>query len=214
MMQTLENVLGTRVNVAVLRYLSAVNSALSGNEIARRLGLQQSSVRLALERLVESGVITRNDIGRSAAYQLDQRLVFVQTVLLPLFQAEAELRELLLNAIARGCAKFKPKPQAVVVFGSAARGARDFRDVDLLCIATKDGDKALIHDGVADVFGQFQSEFKVPISVLVATSRELRATKLEAVAREARRDGVLVFGTAPADLSGVTRWELTRTRRK
>lgn len=213
-MQTLESVLGTRVNLAVLRYLSAVNGALSGNEIAKRLGLQQSSVRLALERLVEAGVVTRNDIGRSAAYQLDQRLAFVQTVLLPLFRAEAKLHERLLDAIARGCTKLKPRPHAVVVFGSAARGARDFRDVDLLCIATREDDKAPIHDGVADVFGQFQREFKVPISVVVATSGELRATRLEAVAREARRDGILVFGTAPADLSGVTGWKLARTRRQ
>ena len=213
-MQTLESLLGTRVNLAVLRYLSAVNGALSGNEIAKRLGLQQSSVRLALERLVEAGVVTRNDIGRSAAYQLDQRLAFVQTVLLPLFRAEAKLHERLLDAIARGCTKLKPRPHAVVVFGSAARGARDFRDVDLLCIATREDDKAPIHDGVADVFGQFQREFKVPISVVVATSGELRATRLEAVAREARRDGILVFGTAPADLSGVTGWKLARTRRQ
>ena len=213
-MQTLESLLGTRVNLAVLRYLSAVNGALSGNEIAKRLGLQQSSVRLALERLVEAGVVTRNDIGRSAAYQLDQRLAFVQTVLLPLFRAEAKLHERLLHAIARGCTKLKPRPHAVVVFGSAARGARDFRDVDLLCIATREDDKAPIHDGVADVFGQFQREFKVPISVVVATSGELRATRLEAVAREARRDGILVFGTAPADLSGVTGWKLARTRRQ
>lgn len=213
-MQTLESVLGTRVNLAVLRFLSAVNGALSGNEIAKRLGLQQSSVRLALERLVEAGVVTRNDIGRSAAYQLDQRLAFVQTVLLPLFRAEAKLHERLLHAIARGCTKLKPRPHAVVVFGSAARGARDFRDVDLLCIATREDDKAPIHDGVADVFGQFQREFKVPISVVVATSGELRATRLEAVAREARRDGILVFGTAPADLSGVTGWKLARTRRQ
>lgn len=213
-MQTLESVLGTRVNLAVLRFLSAVNGALSGNEIAKRLGIQQSSVRLALERLVEAGVVTRNDIGRSAAYQLDQRLAFVQTVLLPLFRAEAKLHERLLDAIARGCTKLKPRPHAVVVFGSAARGARDFRDVDLLCIATREDDKAPIHDGVADVFGQFQREFNVPISVVVATSGELRATRLEAVAREARRDGILVFGTAPADLSGVTGWELARTRRQ
>lgn len=214
-MQTLENVLGTRVNLAVLRYLSVVNSALSGNEIARRLGLQQSSVRLALERLVEAGVVTRNDVGRSAAYQLDQRLVFVRTVLLPLFRAEAALRERLLSAIARGCAKLKPRPQSVVVFGSAARGARDFRDVDLLCIAAREGDKVLVHDSVAGAFDHFQRDFKVPISVVVATSRELRTRKLDAVTREARRDGMVVFGTAPAELSRVAGWERRpRTRRK
>jgi predicted transcriptional regulator len=65
-MQTLEDVLGSRVNIAVLRYLTAVSGSLSGNKIANRLGLQQSSVRLAFERLVEAGVVTRTDVGRSA----------------------------------------------------------------------------------------------------------------------------------------------------
>lgn len=205
-MQTLEDVLGSRVNLAVLRYLSAVGGGLSGNEIAKRLGLQQSSVRLALERLVETGAVTRNDIGRSAAYELDQRLAFVRTVLVPLFRGEARLHERLLGAIARGCERLKPKPLAVVVFGSVARGARDFRDVDLLCVAARERDKNLIHDAVASAFGQVQREFKVPVSAVVAISTELGGPKFEAVTREARRDGVLVFGTAPVELSGVTIW--------
>lgn len=114
-MQTLEDVLGSRVNLAVLRYLSAVSGGQSGNEIAKRLGLQQSSVRLALERLVEAGVVIRNDIGRSAAYKVDQRLAFVRTVLVPLFRAEAKLRDRLLSSIARDSRRLKPKPHAVVV---------------------------------------------------------------------------------------------------
>jgi len=166
------------------------------------------------ERLVEAGVVTRNDIGRSAAYQLDQRLAVVQTVLLPLFRAEAKLHERLLGAIARGCTKLKPRPHAVVVFGSAARGARDFRDVDLLCIAAREGDKALIHDGVGDAFDHLQREFKVPVSMVVATRGELGTAKLQAVTREARRDGVLMVGMAPAELSGLAGWERPRGIRK
>ena len=120
---------------------------------------------------------------------------------------EPQLHERLLGAIARGCGRLRPRPLAVVVFGSVARGARNFRDVDLLCVAARERDKNLIHDAVASAFGQVQREFKVPVSAVVASSTELSAPKLEAVTREAHRDGVLVFGTAPAELSGMTIWK-------
>ncbi len=202
-MHTIEDVLGSRVNVAVLRYLTAIRGSLSGNEIAKRLGLQQSSVRQALERLVAAGVVTRTDLGRSAAYELDQRLVFVRTLLVPLFRDEARLRDRLIDALVRGSGKLAPKPRAVVLFGSLARGARNFRDVDLLCIVAKEHDKSLLHDAIANGFDQIRREYKVPVSALVATEAELKSPKLESVLTETRRDGLLLFGNTPGELRGV-----------
>ncbi len=202
-MQTIEDVLGSRTNVAVLRYLTAIRGSLSGNEIAKRLRLQQSSVRQALERLVEAGVVTRMDLGRSAAYALDQRLAFVRALLIPLFREEARLRDKLIDALARGSGKLEPKPRTVILFGSLARGTRDFRDVDLLCIVAKGHDKSLLHDAIADGFDQIRREYKVPVSALVATQTELKSPQLESTLVEARRDGLLLFGTAPAELRGV-----------
>ena len=72
-MLPLEDVFGDRLNVTVLRLLAQVAGGLSGNGVARRLGLQQSAVRKALERLVARGVVTRTDVGRTAAYALDAR---------------------------------------------------------------------------------------------------------------------------------------------
>lgn len=202
-MQTIEDVLGSRVNVAVLRYLAAIRGSLSGNEIAKRLHLQQSSVRQALERLVEAGVVTRTDLGRSAAYELDQRLAFVRALLIPLFREEARLRDRLMDALARGSGKLQPKPRAVILFGSLARGTRDFRDVDLLCIVAKEHDKSLLHDAVADGFDQIRREYKVPVSALVVTEAELKSAKVESTVMETRRDGVLLYGTAPGELRGL-----------
>lgn len=202
-MQTIEDVLGSRVNITVLRYLTAIRGSLSGNEIAKRLQLQQSSVRQALGRLVEAGVVTRTDLGRSAAYEIDQRLAFVRALLIPLFREEARLREKLIDALARGSAKLEPKPRAVILFGSLARGTRDFRDVDLLCIVAKKHDKSLLHDAIADGFDQIRREYKVPVSALVATEAELKSPNLESAVTETRRDGLLLFGTAPAELRGV-----------
>lgn len=213
-MQTLEGVLSSRVNIAVLRYLTGVSGSFSGNEIAKRLGLQQSSVRLALERLVDAGVVTRTDIGRSAAYELDHRLAFVRALLVPLFREEANLRDRLLNNLVRGSDKLEPKPTAVVLFGSLARGLRDFRDVDLLCIAAKERHKSLLHDAVAGAFNHIQRDFKVPVSAVVATDAELNSPSLESVVKQARRDGLLLFGTTPSELHGIRIWNEESGRAK
>lgn len=206
-MQTLEDVLGSRINIAVLRYLTAVRGSLSGNEIAKRLGLQQSSVRLALERLVAAGVVNRTDVGRSAAYELDHQLTFVRAVLDPLFRNETSLHARLMDSVVRGADKLHPKPQAVIVFGSTARGTRDFRDVDLLCVAAEARHKALLHDAVAGAFDHVRRQFKVPVSAIVATDQEIRSPKLESAVNEIRRDGILLTGSLPTHLRGVRSWK-------
>jgi|SRR5579871_3329097 len=207
-MQILEDVFGSRINIAVLRYLTAISGSLSGNEIAKRLQLQQSSVRLSLERLVNTGVITRTDIGRSAAYELDNRLAFVRTLLIPLFREEANLRDRLLNGLIRDIGKMKPKPKAVILFGSLARGLRDFRDVDLLCVAEIQNHKSLLHDAVANSFNQIQRNFNVPVSAVVATESELKSRKLESVVSAARKEGLLLFGTVPGALCKIRSWQV------
>jgi DNA-binding transcriptional ArsR family regulator len=205
-MQTLEDVLGSRVNVAVLRYLTAIRGGLSGNEIAKRLGLQQSSVRQALERLVSTGVVTRTDLGRTAGYEVDHQLTFVRALLVPLFRVESGLRARLISALARDSTRLRPKVQAGVLFGSLARGMRDFRDVDLLFVVANERHKALVHDAIAGAFEKIRRDYKVPVSAIVATETELSSPKLRSAVAEARRDGLLLFGTAPADLRDVRSW--------
>ncbi len=53
----------------MLRLLGRLAGGLSGNAVARRLGLQQFAVRKALERLVARGLVTRTDVGRAATAQ-------------------------------------------------------------------------------------------------------------------------------------------------
>src|SRR5262245_21859481 len=137
LMQTHEDILGSRVNIAILRHLSAVRGGLSGNEIANRLRLRESSARQALRRLVDTGIVTRVDVGNSASYELDHELAFQESVIAPLFRAESRLHDDLIHSLVKSVRRLTPKPRAVILFGSLARGERDFRDVDLLCIVAK-----------------------------------------------------------------------------
>jgi hypothetical protein len=109
----------------------------------------------------------------------------------------------MMSALARGSGKLEPKPTAVALFGSVARRMRDFLDIDLPCIVAKHRDKSLLHDSIGDACSQIQREFKVPVSAVVATDVELSSPKLESVVGETKRDGLLLFGTAPHELRGI-----------
>lgn len=51
--------LASASRVAILRLVSAADTALTGNDIAERTGLHPSTVRAHLERLVEAGLLVR-----------------------------------------------------------------------------------------------------------------------------------------------------------
>ena len=202
-MQTLEEVLGSRINIAILRHLDAISGSLSGNEIAKRLGLRESSARQSLQRLVAAGVVARTDIGKTASYQLDRELAFQRSVLAPLFRAEARLSDELLLDLVRAARRLKPAPKAVFLFGSLARGARDFRDIDLLCVVSKERDKEPVHDAVAEDFGVVRRRYKVPVSAIVAAEAELGSARLASIIEAIQREGALIWGAPSPTLREV-----------
>jgi predicted nucleotidyltransferase len=165
--------------------------------------LQQSSARQALERLVAARVVTRIDVGRSAAYELDRELAFSNVVLAPLFQSESRLRDDLIEALADACGELGSELKSVILFGSLARGERDFRDADLLFIVPKKKDKAQLHDRIAEHFESVRRRFGAPVSAVVVTEAELHSPRVVSVMDAARRNGILLFGSPPVLLQNV-----------
>jgi hypothetical protein len=87
---------------------------------------------------------------------------------------EARLSDDLMRDLLRAVRRLEPAPKAVLLFGSVARGARDFRDVDLLCVVSKERDKEPLHEAVAGDFAVIRRRYKTPISAIIATEPELR----------------------------------------
>lgn len=199
-MLPLEDVFGDRLNVTVLRHLAQVAGGVSGNGVARRLGLQQSAVRKALERLVERGVVTRTDVGRTAAYALDDRREVVRRVVLPAFRAEARLGERLRRALQRAALALRPQPAAVVLYGSVARGAADPGDVDLLVVLARPEDDEPVRAALLDTVRIVEVRFQLAVHPVVLTSSELRARADDPLIAAVTADGVLLSGRAPKPL--------------
>ncbi|HEY0780325.1 MAG TPA: MarR family transcriptional regulator [Gemmatirosa sp.] len=202
-MLPLEDVFGDRLNVTVLRLLSQVAGGVSGNGVARRLGLQQSAVRKALERLVERGVVTRTDVGRTAAYALDERREVVRRVVLPAFRAEARLGARLRHALQRAALALRPRPAAVVLYGSVARGAPDPGDVDLLVVLARADDEEPLRSALLDAVRPVEVRFQLAVHPVVMTAAELGGRRDDPLVAAVAADGVLLSGRAPAPLGRV-----------
>lgn len=199
-MLPLEDVFGDRLNVTVLRHLAQVAGGVSGNGVARRLGLQQSAVRKALERLVGRGVVTRTNVGRTAAYTLDARREVVRRVVLPAFQAEARLGERLRRALQRIAIALRPRPAAVVLYGSVARGAATPGDVDLLVVLAQPEDEEAVRAALLDAARPIETRFQLTVSPVVLTPAELRARADDPLVAAVATEGLVLSGRAPKPL--------------
>ncbi|HZF66906.1 MAG TPA: nucleotidyltransferase domain-containing protein [Gemmatirosa sp.] len=204
-MLPLEDVFGDRLNVTVLRLLSQVAGGMSGNGMARRLGLQQSAVRKALERLVARGVVSRTDVGRSAAYTLDTRREVVRRVVLPVFRAEARLSERLRRALQRRALALRPAPAAVVLFGSVARGAAAPGDVDLLVVLARPDDEEPVRTALLDAVRSLEIRFQLAVHPVVLTLEELAAREDDPLIAAVATEGLLLSGRPSGPLRRVRR---------
>jgi DNA-binding Lrp family transcriptional regulator len=178
---------------------------MSGNAVARRLALQQSAVRKALERLVARGVVTRTDVGRAAAYALDTRREVVRRLVLPAFQVEAALGERLRQALRRAAEQLRPAPAAVVLYGSVARGARAPGDVDLLLVVRRDADAEPVRSSLLDAVRGLEIRFQVAVNPVVLSVAELQARAADPLITAVAAEGVLLAGQAAGPLRRVRR---------
>jgi DNA-binding transcriptional ArsR family regulator len=203
MLESLEVLLGSRLNVTVLRWLSQVNTPLSGNAIAKQLGLQQSSVRQALERLVETGVVRRQDMGSAATYTLEHRRAVVTDLLLPLISTEIQIRTQLAKDIATNLLSLPAPPIAGILYGSAIHQASAIHDVDVMLLVRKSAEKEPLREALLTLATHLEERYGVPLQPLVVTVRELQDASLKPLLKLLAREGVLLMGTPPAPLDEI-----------
>ena len=205
----IEEIFGERMSVSVLRLLAQVEGGLSGNETARRLGAQQSTVRKALERLVARGLVTRTDVGRAASYMLDERREAVRGIVIPAFQAESELRLKLWSDIVTLGGRVRPRPVALVLYGSITKGVRSPRDIDLLVVVDSDTEIDRLRDQLAEAGERFETSYLLPLSPVLAPKRNLETALGETLLQSVLRDGVLLYGEPVGALRRMKRWHRT-----
>ena len=122
------------LDAAVLVELAGSTAPRSGRELARRVERSHTGVQHVLDRLVEHGLVNREEAGKTFLYKLNRDHLLAPTVE-QMAGARAELVRRLRDALAA----WRVQPVHASLFGSAARGDGDASsDIDLLVVRSVD----------------------------------------------------------------------------
>jgi DNA-binding transcriptional ArsR family regulator len=118
------------VDSSVLRVLLSSEKPRTGREVAREANRSQRATKLVLDRLVDHGLVFREELGRSQVYTLNRDHIAAE----PLAQL-ARLRLVLFDRLRAAVGTWRLQPGHVSVFGSAARGDGGLQsDVDIFLV--------------------------------------------------------------------------------
>ncbi|HLI31594.1 MAG TPA: nucleotidyltransferase domain-containing protein [Solirubrobacteraceae bacterium] len=115
----------------VLAVLARTRKPMTGREIARLTGrTAHAGVLDALARLVDQGVVERQEAGRALLFNLNR-----DHLAMPAVEVLVGMREELLRRIRETVAAWPVQPKHLSLFGSAARGEGDTHsDIDLFVV--------------------------------------------------------------------------------
>lgn len=165
----IENILGSRAKVKIVRVLAESRAAFSMNNIKNETGLSLGIVHKAVEDLTGEDILVKiRGTGKGRLFKFNSDSPFAAP-LFDIFRIEKtrQRREVVLlhtwNALEKIVSKLKEKASLIALFGSQARGDATLRsDVDLLIIP-KDS-----HDLVADALEETKSRVDInPVIISV-----------------------------------------------
>lgn len=194
--EALDDALGTTSKVRLLRALLPLTNAVTGREAARLAGVSQTAARRALDDLVALGILERTVGAGEHRYLLNRASVLVRHALPPLFGAEGERSQAVIDAIRQtfaaevGAGGFRPRAVAVL----DATSPRD--SVALVAVVST---KAAFRDAesvAAPLVPRIWSRFGLhlePAVLLLDRFRELYASG-DAFVRRAVAGAIAVYG--------------------
>jgi predicted nucleotidyltransferase len=122
------------VDVDVLVVLAGSTKPRSGRELARLTGRSNTGVQHVLDRLVQHGLVDREEVGRTFLYELNREHLLAPTV-----EQMAGARTELIRRLRKAIGAWEVPPTHASLFGSAARGDGDASsDIDLLVVRPAD----------------------------------------------------------------------------
>ncbi|MEK6862729.1 MAG: nucleotidyltransferase domain-containing protein [Nanoarchaeota archaeon] len=133
-MQLLEQVLGSRNNIRVLRYLvKHLNWEFNISELSKDTGINKGALSRLIKKLKQNNTIKINQKGKIILFKLNKENIIMKNLIIPLFKKEDNFFN---QFIRPKLLKLKAKNAlSIILYGSYARN--DFKlssDLDLLII--------------------------------------------------------------------------------
>ena len=195
------------VRGAVLRVLARTDAPMSGRQVAAVAGERVGYRRVSqvLGELVAAGVVLRDSQPPSYLYRLNRDHVAAEPLLIL-----ADLRGRLLSRITDAVSSWTHAPEALWMFGSAARGdGSAASDIDLLAVRSSnvDGDDPTWRAQIDRLAERVSAWSGNDCQIVEYDGEELTAL-VEAgdpLIESLRRDGIVLAGRSPLDVLRRTR---------
>lgn len=185
----LEEVLGSKLKIRIIRTLYESGRPLTGMKLARAAGYSHTQTYKALDDLEILGVITKDYVGASHIYSINLRSYVVNEMLVPALIAEKKI----LSALAsRFYDRIGKDLVSITLYGSVARRQDEpGSDIDLILVARDNSDLESLEDLAAEVSLDAALEFGGPVSAFVVSEAEYRRRLSEARAMwaDVKREG-------------------------
>ena len=182
----LEDILGKRSNISILRILLDKNAELTGRRIATLTGLAHRTCLMSLEGLKNQGIITMRSVGSANLYRLKSDNFLIEQGILPLFKIE---KGLLISMVAPILDIIEKEARhyvrSIVLFGKIARAAEEpDSDIDICIILGDHNYKATLSTILKPVREHIMRAFGNRLSIHMLTAQELKE-------RSARNDTII-----------------------
>ncbi|MBI2082197.1 MAG: nucleotidyltransferase domain-containing protein [Deltaproteobacteria bacterium] len=190
----LDEILGTKMKVNILRKLAAGNP-LSGRQIAIQIGMGVWSCHQALKELLNTGVLELTHAGKSFLYKMNKGSYLVREILVPLFQKEKDAFHHFMEKILH---PLKPLAESVILFGSVARGNETtFSGIDILVVVSDEEGKSDVQRILAQkrlpLLTEFGGNLLVPYVLSVSELRN-KISQNHPLMGKIYSEGKLLFG--------------------
>lgn len=189
-----ENLLGSKAKVKILRVLSETRTAYSLKNIKTETELSLSITHKAAEELAEEGILARiKGTRKERLYKFNTDSPFAAAIF-ELFKTEKtrQRKEIIFlhtwSVLEDIVAKIKDQPNVVILFGSQARGDATLdSDIDIMIVPKNPQEK------IVDIIKKIKTKNKINPLVLElsAFNEEMKNDTL--LYRNIKKDGVILY---------------------
>lgn len=168
----LEDIMGNKVKIGILRLLYRTRSMYSGREIARLVGFSPTHTIANLRELEASGLVLRQRAGKTDLYQLNEKNFAVNGVLKPIYDWESGLLGELAGMYVE---HLGDKVFSIRLFGSVARDdQKPGSDVDLVLTVADGVDLQIMEEAITAIDLDAGQKLGCPVSTVVVTEKEYK----------------------------------------
>ena len=189
----IENLLGSKAKVKILRVLSETRTAYSLKNLVAETELSLSIVHKAAEELAEEGILLRiKGTGKERLYKFNVDLPFAAAIF-ELFKVEKtrQRKEIIFmhtwSVLEDFVSKIKGKSNLIILFGSQARGDATLNsDIDLLIVPKNSQEEIL--DSIREI--RTKNKINPALLGLAAFNEEIKNNTL--FYRNIKKDSVIL----------------------